>query len=530
MNGTWGKSGVAGTARIRGRERFGSLWALVAALALCSQPASAQSRPLTEAEEASWARTTSHAGVVSFLYEVQSSSDKMLVREIGRTEQDRSILAVFLGDPVTASPEATEGADKPTVLITGSIHGDEPVGREGALQLIRDLALGDSQDLLRTVNVIVVPEMNPDGAEAGTRANARGYDLNRDWVTAETPEVSAVLERIVTRFWPDVFLDVHNGGSPPYHLTFQATLEPAADSDLVSLTRGPVFDYIKDRLEKSGMAMYWYSGPAFDQRWGSWYWRTTDPWPRKQHSYAGLRDMMAILFEIPPEHPPAVGVEAARTGMLGLIEFVSRHPEEVRGAVREARRRTLEEPLREVYLELGAQAYPEKDEFFVPAPDGAGGPVRNRLVEGENRTRYVPVRTRPVPWGYVFDSRMTDLAALLQRHGVQVERILRPVTVPAERYRVLEIARSEERYQHHRLTDVHVNLDTGSVELEAGWYLVRVQQPAGRLIPQLLEPDAVDSLVRWNFLDGYLPAPGLDAYLPLYRLAVRPATPAALLP
>jgi hypothetical protein len=50
-------------------------------------------------------------------------------------------------------------------------------------------------------------------------------------------------------------------------------------------------------------------------------------------------------------------------------------------------------------------------------------------------------------------------------------------------------------------------------------------------VPQLLEPDAVDSAVRWNFLDPYLPPPREeDSYLPAYRLEGPPGVPTVVLP
>jgi hypothetical protein len=114
---------------------------------------------------------------------------------------------------------------------------------------------------------------------------------------------------------------------------------------------------------------------------------------------------------------------------------------------------------------------------------------------------------------------------------VQVERTIQPVTVPAGRYWVVEVGREAERYHNHRRVNLRVELDTANVELGRGSYLVRVQQPAGRLVPQLLEPDAVDSAVRWNFLDPYLPPPREeDSYLPAYRLEGPPGVPTVVLP
>jgi hypothetical protein len=59
--------------------------------------------------------------------------------------------------------------------------------------------------------------------------------------------------------------------------------------------------------------------------------------------------------------------------------------------------------------------------------------------------------------------------------------------------------------------------------------VVRVRQVAGRLVPLLLEPDAEDSVLRWNFLDHSIPTQGGEnAFVPIYRLHAAPMTPLQL--
>jgi hypothetical protein len=508
-------------------------WVWPALLVLAGLPSggAAQDLPRTGAERADWSRTTSHAEVLSFLSEVQARTDRMLVQELTVTNEGRPHPVVFLGDPPLSEPGASLLSGKPTVFIIGSIHGNERSGKEGSQQVIRELALGDERELLERVNVIIVPHMNPDGGDAGRRFNSLGYDMNRDWIVAETREVTGVLEGIVTRFWPDVFVDAHNGGAYPYHMTYQATLDPTADAELVAFARGPMYEAVKAHLEVRGMSMYWYSGPSWDEEAETWYWRTTVPWPRKQHSYGGLQNMITLLYEVPGRHPLEVQADAAREAMLGLIRFVADHADEVKRVVHEARRRTVQEPADQILLRLEETAYPEPEEFYVVERDEDEEWMEPRRVTGENRTLYVPTRTRPMPWGYAFDARLDDVALFLRRHGIQVEALRDEVTVPVERYRIVSIEWAETPYQNHLMADVEVELLPGEVTLPAGAYVVRNRQHAGRLIPQLLEPDAEDSVVRWNFLDHSIPTEGgEEAFIPIYRLTDRPPAATLLVP
>lgn len=60
------------------------------------------------------------------------------------------------------------------ILVVGSVHGDESAGVPVARDLISDRPL-------RRAQLVVIPDLNPDGRAAGTRQNARGVDLNRNF-------------------------------------------------------------------------------------------------------------------------------------------------------------------------------------------------------------------------------------------------------------------------------------------------------------------------------------------------------------
>lgn len=67
------------------------------------------------------------------------------------------------------------------VLVVGAIHGDEPAGRAVARRLRA------RPPRLPGVALWIVHDLNPDGAAAGTRQNARGVDLNRNFPSAWRP-------------------------------------------------------------------------------------------------------------------------------------------------------------------------------------------------------------------------------------------------------------------------------------------------------------------------------------------------------
>lgn len=125
---------------------------------------------------------------------------------IGHSVQGRPIVSVHLDskDPVVR------------MLVVGAVHGDERAGMRIAHLLI---ALGAP----RGAEILVVPTLNPDGVATGTRGNAHGVDLNRnfpfDWQPLSGGEYSGpgplsepesrAAQRLILRTKPDVTIWFH---------------------------------------------------------------------------------------------------------------------------------------------------------------------------------------------------------------------------------------------------------------------------------------------------------------------------------
>jgi hypothetical protein len=129
--------------------------------------------------------------------------------EAGRSVEGRRIVAVRRGR-----------ADAPIrLLVSGSTHGTEPAGHAIVARL-RRMTPPDG------VQVWTVRTFNPDGAQRGTRQNARGVDLNRNfpyrwraagrpWDTyypgpraGSEPETRAAM-RLIRRLRPQLTIHYH---------------------------------------------------------------------------------------------------------------------------------------------------------------------------------------------------------------------------------------------------------------------------------------------------------------------------------
>jgi protein MpaA len=83
---------------------------------------------------------------------------------VGRSLEGRPLQAARFGAGATAA------------LVFGAIHGDEPESAELCRRFAARLGAAPAPP-----SVMVVPVVNPDGLAAGTKDNARGVDLNRNF-------------------------------------------------------------------------------------------------------------------------------------------------------------------------------------------------------------------------------------------------------------------------------------------------------------------------------------------------------------
>ena len=110
---------------------------------------------------------------------------------IGHSELGQAIIA-FHQTPL----------DQCEVLAWSLMHGNETTGAEALTALIQQPQFGHK-------SWCIVPVLNPDGADAFTRLNHNGKDVNRDAIRSETKEGQALLS-LMPRIQPKLVLNLHD--------------------------------------------------------------------------------------------------------------------------------------------------------------------------------------------------------------------------------------------------------------------------------------------------------------------------------
>ena len=154
-------------------------------------------------------------------------SGRLQVTRLGESVQGRAIKAI------------TAGSGPTTVLLWSQMHGVESTATMSLADLINWFATAPESDSLRAalaerLTVVMIPMLNPDGAERFIRHDALGVDINRDARRTATPE-GRILKSVRDSLQADFGFNLHDQGTHTAGddgpLVAIALLAPAADEE-----------------------------------------------------------------------------------------------------------------------------------------------------------------------------------------------------------------------------------------------------------------------------------------------------------
>lgn len=496
-----------------------------------SAPPAADERPRTRAERTDYRETSSLDDVTAFLGRLAARGGPVSFREIGRSAGDRPILLAVAARRGSESPAGARAAGKLVVYVQATIHGGEVEGKEAALMLLRELARRPDHPLLERLVLLVVPVYNVDGNEAlgdgatlrpsqdgpgrvGRRPNGAGLDLNRDAMKAQAPETRAVLRHVYRAWEPDAVLDLHttNGTRHGFHLTYSPPLNPTTDPGVLAYCRDVLLPSARERLAReSGRRVFDYGN--VEDRPGGRGWYTFGDEGRYVTNYAGLRGRVAVLSEAASFLPFRTRVETTLAFVRAVLDRIAGDADRVRTLLRDAAARAADPKATPRSVVVRSEPSNRGREPVPLEVVRGGAPVDHRKAPTRVEDRVLPVfdrfratRTAEVPVAYLVPADLTEVVALLRRHGASVERLTREWRGDARRFIVGEAVVSDGRFQGGRSTRLEGRFEATEASVPAGTFVVRTAQPLRDLIALLLEPESLDGVAAWGLLDGRLAA------------------------
>ncbi|MCH7716988.1 MAG: succinylglutamate desuccinylase/aspartoacylase family protein, partial [Gemmatimonadetes bacterium] len=496
------------------RSSFAFLTMALALLVGAGTALAAQQLPQTWQEQNNFrAGPTPFAPLMQFWYDLDEVSELVSMQPLTRTLLDREMFLVTIAEPAITNPQDALRSGKTIVLLAPSVHGGEVSPKEATQLVAKQLVAGELRSVLDDVIVLILPLVNPDGGEVRRRTNEAGYDMNRDYVKLESQEIQALVTQVLTEWTPDIHVDGHHGGSAPYVITYQGTLNPAADAELRAYPYEHIFPMIRKAISAEDYASFDYSGTRTVD--GVLGWGSTSVEARKHHVYTGLTNSIGILLEtpnnsrrvmrdgtlreIPQEERYYHQIRGGVLAMSAILRAAAEQRETIRAVTTGARMRAIQagttggDPVVLDYEVTSRGTEP----VWMPDDDAELGYT---LRDVPVYLRWEPTRTTTRPVGYVLPPGMAAVVPLLLDHDIAVYRFREPTTLDAEVYYALEVNR-ENYFQGHYLKSVEVEKRTEELEVAAGWYWIPTAQSRANLISYLMEPETDDNLITWGWAD-----------------------------
>ncbi len=471
---------------------------------------------------------TSNAELRTFLHglvrDAQGAANPTTIRLLqpgsSQTGVPLEALHFSRGPVALAATGATAVAPRPTVLLVGQQHGDEPAGSEALLVIAQELARGargSLASLLDHIDVVIMPRANPDGAMTERRTSASGIDINRDHLLLRTPEAQAQAQ-LMREFNPLVVVDLHEFTVYGRFVEkfgavqrFDGLIQYATVANLPEFITKASEEWFRlpllQSLKAQGLSTEWYYTTSIDVADKKVSMGGVQP--DTGRNVNGLRNAVSFLIET-----RGVGV-----GRAHLLRRVHTHVTAIGSVLKSAAARAddLVKLRRFVDADVAdkacsgeaiveAAATPSEYELLMLDPQTGADKKIN--VAWDSALALTPVTRRARPCGYWLGADQTDAALRLRALGVQVQRLDETGTMRGETYTETARALGARDDVRGSIADaggvlrVQVEPVPALIDVPAGSYYVGLDQPLANLVIAALEPDTQNSFVANRVVSG----------------------------
>jgi Zinc carboxypeptidase len=487
----------------------------------------------THAESTDYRETPNYNDTVAFARRLAHASPAIDYESFGFSGEGRELPLIIASETGTFTPEAAHAQRKAIVLIQACIHSGEPDGKDAGFALLRDLAITKSAaGILENVVLLFIPIYNTDGHERATpynRINQNGptdmgwrttstyQNLNRDYMKADTPETRAWIQ-LWNQWQPDLFIDCHvtDGADYRCNITYHHEHHAGVDSAVIEWERDVFGGKVAPATEAAGNVISWYL-EFIDNRDLTLGTRDFNGSPRFSTGYVPVRNRPGILIET---HM----IKDYRSRVIGTYDFlrsalteVNRDPERLRRVGREADERTVAagkdfNPNRMYPLD-----YELTDEITPFALKAFQYETEHSEISGDLRVIYgrepldltVPMYqtfkvTKAVapPLQYIVPVQWTEVISVLKAHGLEMKTLAESASIEVETYGFTNVSWPQGPFEGRHMPRFDVKRSMETRMFPAASVVLSLDHPSAKVILNLLEPEAPDSLARWGFFNA----------------------------
>ncbi|MDN4037921.1 M14 family metallopeptidase [Massilia sp. YIM B02443] len=451
--------------------------------------------------------------------------------DFGTTPEGRPMKALIASNTNAFTPEEARKQGLPVTLIQGGIHAGEIDGKDAGFLALRQVLEGSAaKGALDKQVFIFVPVFNVDGherfgkwnrpnqrgpVEMGWRTTAQNFNLNRDYLKADAPEMQAMLG-LVNAWDPLTYVDLHatNGAKFQHDISIQVEPVYSGDADLRKAGLLLRTNVIKDiAKEGSTPQSYYMSFVKQDDPMSGFMDSVSDP--RFSTGYFQLRNRMAMLVETHSWKEYPVRVRITRNTVVSVLDQVAKHGKQWQQAAYAADARAARLGDKPVALTYRTTDKTQMVDFngyaYTRKPSEISGALMTRYDESRPQVWHVPLREEVVAdlevkaprAGYIVPAAYAAIVGeKLRQHGVAFRKLDKAVErLDAQTFRADKATFGAGTLEGHQRLTLEGKWKAEPRKVAAGALFVPIAQPKARLVVAMFEPQAPDALVAWGMFN-----------------------------
>ncbi|WP_179335886.1 M14 family metallopeptidase [Winogradskyella costae] len=472
--------------------------------------------------------TATYTETINYYQDLADSYPEISVQEIGETDSGKPLHIVTLNMKASGDDFETLRQTNRILLVNNGIHPGESDGIDATMMLFRDVVQGKIDAPKNTI-VVTIPiyniggslnrnstsRTNQNGPKAyGFRGNARNYDLNRDFIKADTKNAKAFI-KIFHLVQPDIFIDNHvsNGADYQYTLTHLFTQHNKLGGPLGDFIHTQMRPSLEQKLEEKSWDITPYVN-VFNRTPDSGFTQFLDT-PRYSTGFTTLFNTLGMMIETHMLKPYKQRVEGTYELMKSMIEITEEQGDKI------AKLRNEQTKLWTAGDSYSLTWAIDTSLSSTLKFKGYEGEMIPSEFTGAKRLKYD--RSKPftkdviyhnyfkatdsitIPTAYIIPQGWHNVIDLLKLNNIVFTQFKNDTILTVESYKIGSYETRTSPYEgHYSHYNTNVNTSNEKVKFRKGDYLISTDQKAIRYLLETLEPSAPDSFFNWNFFDTVL--------------------------
>ena len=487
-----------------------------------------QDKYITYFEKTKGMGSPAYQDIISYYKTLADDFSQVQINEMGLTDSGYPLHLVIYDPRKTFQPDSWKANGKIIVFINNAIHAGEPPGIDASMMFLRDVLLGKTE-IPDDIVLAIVPICNVDGhlnrghshpikngpIEYGTRKNAKDFDLNRDFIKADTQNTKSFQE-IYHWLKPHIFIDTHEDtfNDIQHVTTLVATQHNRLGGQLGNYLEKEMLPALYNKMEENNFPMVPYVCYMESGNLSAGLKHSNDN-ARYSTGFAALFNTIGFMPETNRLKPYKERVNSVYSLFKTFMEVLNKDGERIVHMTEEDREAV------KIQKSFALNYKLNKEKFKMVSYLGYKSSQKTSDVSGQSFLYYdqnKPFTTElkwydqfdpgisiKKPQAYIIPQRWLNIVKNLKRNGVTLEKLEKESILQVTVYHIKKLETSKKPFEKHNLHfNISVKKSKEQINIKKGDYLLPMNQESNKFVMEVLEPEGENSFFAWNYFDSIL--------------------------